>query len=93
MRNHVLSVSPCKSCQERAEPKEWEWNRCATPSEADARLIAAAPDMLDALIQIRAVRAVRSELASGHIQHVIDILDSIVALADSAISKAEGRDA
>ena len=61
--------------------------------EENKRLRLRNADMLDALIQIRAVRAVRSELASGHIQHVIDILDSIVALADSAISKAEGRDA
>lgn len=41
----VMSVSPCRACAERANG-EWEWGRCTTPSEADARLIAAAPDLL-----------------------------------------------
>lgn len=44
---HVLSVSPYKRCQDRSGGK-WEWGRCLTPSEDDARLIAAAPDLLAA---------------------------------------------
>jgi len=41
---HILSVSPCKACQGNAtEPKEWTWGRCMTPSEQEARLIAASP--------------------------------------------------
>jgi hypothetical protein len=40
---HILSVSPCKACQERADPKEWKWGRCMTPNEQEARLIAAVP--------------------------------------------------
>jgi hypothetical protein len=51
---HVLSVSPCGACESRADPKEWEWGRCMTPSAANARLIAAAPDMLAALWEILA---------------------------------------
>lgn len=44
---HVMSVSPCRSCAENKD--EWQWDRCTTPSEADARLIAAAPSMLKVL--------------------------------------------
>jgi hypothetical protein len=40
---HIMSVSPCKACQGRADPQEWKWGRCMTPSEQEARLIAAAP--------------------------------------------------
>lgn len=43
----VMTVSPCKSCYEGKD--DWLWGRCQTPSEADARLIAASPDMLAAL--------------------------------------------
>lgn len=53
MADHVLSVTPCEACQERAEPPEWKWGRCTTPTEANARLIAAAPDMLAALLNVR----------------------------------------
>jgi hypothetical protein len=49
----VMSVSPCRSCADRARDGEWKWGRCTTPSEADARLIAAAPDLLDALIELK----------------------------------------
>lgn len=49
MTDHVVSVGPCKSCQDGAEPPEWVWGRCTTPTVANARLIAAAPDLFDAL--------------------------------------------
>lgn len=45
----VLTVAPCPACAERASPKEWKWGRCMTPNEQDARLIAAAPDLVEAL--------------------------------------------
>ena len=48
----VLTVSPCKACADRAEPKEWVWGRCHTPSEDDARLISSAPDLLATLARI-----------------------------------------
>lgn len=48
----VLTIAPCAACAERADPKEWVWGRCITPNEADARLIAAAPDLLAALIDL-----------------------------------------
>lgn len=53
--DHILSVSPCKGCQERersaAEKEgrgpEWKWGRCVTPDESNARLISAARELLD----------------------------------------------
>lgn len=45
----VCTFSPCKACADRADPKVWEWGRCQTPSEADARLIATAPELLTQL--------------------------------------------
>lgn len=50
----VLAVGPCRACADHAEPKEWKWGRCHTPSEADAHLIAAAPDMLTELKRLNA---------------------------------------
>ena len=46
----IMTTSPCQSCYKKA--KEWEWGRCTTPNEANARLIAAAPEMLEFLINI-----------------------------------------
>lgn len=43
----IMTVGPCKSCCK--DKDDWQWGRCQTPSEEDARLIAAAPDLLDAL--------------------------------------------
>lgn len=53
--DHVASIGPCEACQARADPDEWKWGRCTTPREANARLIAAAPDLLDALLAVAAV--------------------------------------
>lgn len=44
----VLAVGPCEECAERGKP-DWLWGRCQTPSEANARLIAAAPQLYEAL--------------------------------------------
>lgn len=54
MEQLVLSMSPCRSCTDSAvkDGKEWEFGRCMTPSWADAKLIAAAPDLLAALWDI-----------------------------------------
>jgi hypothetical protein len=45
---HVMSVSPCEACQGRSKGN-WTWGRCTTPGADDARLIAAAPELADAL--------------------------------------------
>ena len=75
----VLSIGPCKACAERAHEagKQWEWGRCNTPSEADARLISAAPDLYAALIETLAI-ATRNE--DGE----------FADRARAAIAKAEG---
>jgi hypothetical protein len=82
--DHVLSVSPCKPCQERADPKEWTWGRCTTPTLANARLIAAAPDLLEAI-----------RCLVGLIGPTDDYLgmkfSDRIAKARAAIAKAEGR--
>ena len=49
----IMSISPCDSClkQIKNDPNPtWIWGRCMTPSEANARIIVVAPEMLDALI-------------------------------------------
>lgn len=46
----VLTVSPCQGCMDRAEPREWKWGRCHTPSEADAEFILLAVNNHDALV-------------------------------------------
>ena len=49
---HIMAISPCGACARSADPKQWKWGRCSTPSEADARLIAAAPDLLVAVMAL-----------------------------------------
>ena len=62
----VMCVSPCGSCQERANPKEWEWGRCHTPSETDAAYIALCyPDNISALLDTIASLRSRLEEVEG----------------------------
>lgn len=46
----VLTLSPCQACADRADPREWKWGRCHTPSEADADFILTAVNSHDALV-------------------------------------------
>lgn len=51
--DHVMDVSPCESCQDRAKENgnpEWEWGRCTCPTEANAKLIALAPVLAEAYL-------------------------------------------
>ena len=76
---HVLDVSPCESCQARQiadGDTEFKWGHCMTPNEANARLIAAAPELLEALKSI--------ENDDGRIPK------AIWDLRNAAIAKAEG---
>lgn len=50
--DHVMSVSPCKSCTEHNRSKKFKYGLCLTPNEANARLIAAAPSLLKALMSL-----------------------------------------
>lgn len=50
LTKHVMSVSPCDSCLGRLSKNDhWEWERCTTPALANAHLIAAAPELYEAL--------------------------------------------
>jgi len=56
--------------------------------EANARLIAAAPKMLEALTVIRDWRDCRDKLAGEHAAHLLDVIDAITDLAASAVESA-----
>ncbi len=47
--NHVMSVSPCLSCVESMDDNESPLGKCTMPNVENARLIAAAPELLAAL--------------------------------------------
>lgn len=86
----VLNVSPCRSCINSAAPKEWEWGRCTTPSEADARLIAAAPELLNALkVCIEALTAETIGTIYMDDPGWYQAVDDAVTQAKAAIIKAE----
>lgn len=44
---HVMSIGPCPACAERGKATGWKWGRCHTPSEANATLIALAPELYE----------------------------------------------
>lgn len=62
----VLSISPCRSCIDRADPQEWKWGRCTTPSAEDAAFIVRAVNSHDKLVE--ALRAILdTETVSVHV--------------------------
>jgi len=88
----VLSISPCQACSDRAVKGEWKWGRCTTPNEADARLIAAAPDLLarsyaaDTCLSVAFSNA-RDLGREDEARHINKVQQALRA----AIAKAEGR--
>lgn len=75
---HIMAIGPCGACSGRAKAggAEWVWGRCQTPSIDNARLIAAAPDLLKALkavlgrsstraIYLKKLRAARAAIAKA----------------------------
>ena len=46
--NHVMSVSPCISCVESLGDGDSPFGKCTMPSIEDAKIIAAARELLDA---------------------------------------------
>lgn len=75
---HVLSSTICKSCS--AGEAHWAWGRCYTATAPNARLIAAAPDLLAAL-----------QRAENHFRMLSPEMDapgSVMAEMRAAIAKA-----
>lgn len=79
LERHVLSSSPCKACQGRANPKEWVFGRCLTPKLPDAHLIAAAPELYEALNAI-----VHHSVSGIH-------MNNLYAKGRAALAKARGE--
>jgi hypothetical protein len=80
LRDHVMSVSPCRSCS--TGEASWEWGRCTTPTLANARLIAAAPDLLEALAELSAMYA-----------HTWDRVDGALVMLHSGVTRFEAAHA
>ena len=74
LASEVLSVVRCKSCQ-----KDPENRRCMMPTEADARLIAAAPELLEA------IQDLVGNIMSAEPRN-LDVADALAAIA-----KATGK--
>lgn len=83
LSGHVLALTPCESCADRAKAqgKGWAWGRCTTAREANARLIAAAPELLAAL---EAIDLARTTDEPRHWQRATE-------LSDVALKKARGE--
>ena len=92
MIGHIMSISPCEACEKRAESKEWVWGRCMTPSWPEARLMAAARELLDALRPLAALHLWRDAYPDSKMDFLTDedlpfTLDEVRA-ARAAIAKA-----
>ena len=68
MYDHVLSVSPCDSCQKEGESP---FDRCTSVYQNDMNLIAAAPDLLEALKKIESEISYMYPLLSEYAREVI----------------------
>lgn len=93
----VMAAAPCSACAERAKP-DWKWGHCHVPSLADAHLIAAAPELLAAAIELSDVAGEGSEdlpddtpvkVSIGSRTIITYYLRDFRAL-NAAIAKAEG---
>lgn len=91
----VLWCIRCKACQSRPDAL-----RCGMPSEADARLIAAAPDLLEACKELRtSLMLTRDNIireskldakAASRWEGVPELLLERMKKADAVIDLAEG---
>ncbi len=97
MIGHIMSIGPCPACAKRAEPKEWKWGRCMTPSLPEARLIAASRSLLDALAPLAAIPLWRDKYPDAKLDILVDeslpFTTSQVQAARSAITLATGEPA
>ncbi len=83
LESHVLSVTICKNCQ---EGDHWQWGRCYTANAADARLIAAAPELLEALKSFVGLRDSGLLIESdGYMMMVLDQANAAIAKATQTV--------
>ncbi len=105
--DHVAAVGPCRSCTKRVTDGEWKWGRCMTPTEANARLIAAAPNTATERDKLQAANAELVKalahyragderlVESGALESVFDRPATAVLAATpaAALERARARDA
>lgn len=76
----VLSVSPCRSCADGADPKEWKWGRCTTPIESNAAHISnchpdAMRDVIAYVAELEEIASILQSTPSTRPQAVEDMKD------------------
>jgi hypothetical protein len=87
---HIMSIAPCRACSERGKESGWEWGRCGTPREANARLIAKAPEMLAMLGKCMAFFAMNNHPDQAAI--VGKLIESAVAIPAPIAQTQNWRD-
>lgn len=90
--DHVLSLGPCANCVKHAggPTGQWKWGRCRVPSEEDARLIAAAPDLYAALEAV--AKFLMDEFADSKGNLANEEAYAALTTIRAAIAAADGRD-
>lgn len=88
----VMDVGPCPACTKRANPQEWKWGRCCTPSEANANLIAAAPELAQLhSMDLEVIDDVRALIQRGETNAALGALDAMEQVKVAALAKARGE--